>query len=84
MKRIHGFLISIAASFGCAIMIISILSVIDTINVHVYGQTKDSLWATYLESFNTYEDYEFYFFLIAFIFFFLFLVIRIHKKSLRL
>ncbi len=84
MKRIYGFLISIAASSGFAIMLISALSVIDTINIHAFGQTKESLWAMYLERFNYYEDYEFYFFAISFVFFYLFLVIRKHKKSLRL
>ena len=84
MNKIYGFLISIAASSGFALMVISTLSVIDTVKVHVFGQTKDSLWTTYTESFACYEDYEFYFFAISFIFFSLFLVLRIDKKSLRL
>lgn len=83
MKKTHYFILSIAASFGFATMMVSFLAAVQTIREYVRQEISGGLWDAYMKSFNRYQEYELYFSAMAFIFLLLFLVLQVHKKHLR-
>lgn len=78
MKTTHRLLLSIAASIGAAILIISVLSIV---NVFESSREGTGIWDSYMESFYHYLHLMPYLVIGSFICFLLFYILKIKRRA---